>query len=95
VHGGKPRAAEEISTLYYGAGRHYDVLGIINSTGQEARPKTRQTELQEPLKSVCLKEIKQKAGEVGADAVIIRESHQDWQGGETVELLAEVIKFRD
>jgi hypothetical protein len=81
----KPKAPEEVSVLYDGPGRPYDVLGLLQA-------RRYQPGYSDPILTDVLPEIKIKAAEAGADAIIIRKGDS---AKRTIDIHAEVIRFRD
>jgi len=81
----KPKTAEEVSILYDGPGRPYDVLGVLQA-------KRYQPGMSDPVLTDLLPEMRTKAAEAGADAIIIRQGNT---ANRTINIHAEVVKFRD
>jgi hypothetical protein len=81
----KPRTADQVAILYDGPGRPYDVLGVLQA-------KRYQPGMSDPVLTDVLPEIRIKAGEAGADAIIIRQGNA---ANRVIDIHAEVIKFRD
>lgn len=74
-----------IAVLYDGPGRPYDVLGILQC-------KRYQPGVTDPVLTDVLGNIKQKASEVGGEAVIIRSATAAQR---VINVHAEVIDYRD
>jgi hypothetical protein len=81
----KPKRADEVAILYDGPGRPYDVLGVVQA-------KRYQPGMSDPVLTDVLPEIRTKAAEAGADAIIIRQGNT---ANRVINIHAEVIKFRD
>lgn len=81
----KSKTAEEVSILYDGPGRPYDVLGVLQA-------KRYQPGMSDPVLTDLLPEMRTKAAEAGADAIIIRQGNT---ANRTINIHAEVVKFRD
>jgi hypothetical protein len=81
----KPKTAEEVSILYDGPGRPYDVLGVLQA--QRYQPG-----MSDPVLTDLLPEMRTKAAEAGADAIIIRQGDT---ANRRINIHAEVVRFRD
>ncbi len=83
----KPKTAEEVSVLSDVPGRPYVVLGLLEAHTYELGSM--------PLLIDALPEIKTKAAEAGADAIIIRGGNTSRPSHNVMHIQAEAIKFRD
>jgi len=76
---------QDIEVMYDGPGRPYDVLGLIDCSRYEPG-------FSDPGLLSVLPEIRFKASQVGGDGVIVRRSQS---GGRSIDVAAEVIRYRD